>query len=93
MEAWISHSKIWLYAGITEETRRTDEKYRLLLFEALNDVEACRLMGKALICRQIGECFEAIGNLSKTIEYWEEAVALNPNVGIKQKLNHYKHQA
>jgi hypothetical protein len=41
---------------------------------------------QASLLRRMGEVAEALGRTDKVIEYWRRAVALNPNVGVKQKL-------
>lgn len=77
------------------ESRGRDEKYHdpyyvELLEFALGDEEACYSFGKDRIYRKIGEYYEAIGASDKAIENWEEAIAINPKVGIAQKLERLK---
>ena len=47
---------------------------------------------EAKIYRKIGEFYEKKGNLSKTIDYFEKAMKINPKIGVKRKLSTYKEQ-
>ncbi len=44
----------------------------------------------ARIYRLLGEAYEILGDLQKTIQYFEEALKLDNKVGIKRKLNKIK---
>ena len=45
---------------------------------------------KAKIYREIGEIYEKLGDLGKTIKHFEKALAINPKVGVKLRLKELK---
>jgi hypothetical protein len=84
------YDKLWVYADKPDEIKLKDPKYLELLTEALTDIDASYSFGKDKNYRMIGDYHEANGNIEKTIENWEKAFMINPNVGVKRKLDALK---
>jgi hypothetical protein len=72
------------------ENKFQNERYLETLLKSLYDEDSLYAFGKDKIYRKIGECYEWSGDKSKAIENWEMAIALNPKVGIKRKLDQLK---
>ncbi len=63
--------------------------YLKFLLDALKDKDSSYSYGKDRLLLRIGEYYEFHGDFDSTIDYWEKAIKLNPNVGIKRKLSKY----
>jgi len=79
-----------LYEFRSNEQKYNDAYYLELLEYALGDDDTCYSFGKDRIYRKIGEVYEAQGLTAKAIASWEQAITLNPKVGIAQKLERLK---
>jgi hypothetical protein len=77
---------------LTPDELYKSELYLQNLLEAINDADTIQKYGKDKLCRKIGECYEIRGIKDKVIEYWEIALSLNPNIGVKKKLEILKNQ-
>ncbi len=84
------HDKLSLFTEKSDEENFKNTSYLETLKKALLDEDATYSFGLDRIYRLIGEFHEANGNIPLTIENWEKAVSINPNVGIKRKLNAIK---
>jgi tetratricopeptide (TPR) repeat protein len=81
---------IRFFNGHLAEQRHKDENYlKALLDESNSGKEYLKL---DYIYREIGECYEAKGDIENTIFYWEKAVDINPKIGVKRKLSKLKYQ-
>lgn len=77
--------KLWLYNQNPDKEKGIE--YLRLLNLALTDSDACYSYGKDKLYRMLGEYFEFKGESMKAIESWEKALAINPKVGIKRRLD------
>ena len=84
--------RLWVYADTPDEIKLKDPKYLELLTKALTDKDASYSFGKDRIYRMIGEYHEANDDITQTIENWENAISINPKVGLKRKLDTLKKQ-
>jgi tetratricopeptide (TPR) repeat protein len=84
------YDKLSIYESKTDDARLNDRDYLHLLRQALDDKNASYSFGKDRLYRRIGEFYEAAGDIGKTIENWEKALAINPKVGVKRKLEALK---
>lgn len=76
------------FRGHLPDKRHQDKNYlNALLNESNSGKDYIRL---DYIYREIGECYEAKGDLENTIFYWEKAVEINPKIGVKRKLSKLK---
>ncbi|WP_370173247.1 hypothetical protein [Leeuwenhoekiella palythoae] len=75
------------------EIKYQDKDYLNLLLKASKDKDCYISLRSDKVFREIGEFYENLGDLKKTIQYWEKAIEINPKVGIKRKLNDYKKNA
>lgn len=70
------------------DKRHQDKNYlNALLNESNSGKDYIRL---DYIYREIGECYEAKGDVENTIFYWEKAMEINPKIGVKRKLARLK---
>lgn len=84
------YDKLWFYSDKPDEIKFKDKDYLDLLFKATKDKDAQYSFGLDRLYRMIGEYYEANNETSKTIEYWEKAIEVNPKVGVKRKLDKLK---
>lgn len=68
----------------------TDERYLKVLKRMLQDPQVETVVGYDWVYRMIGEYYEANDDIAATIENWEKAIYINPNVGVKRKLEALK---
>jgi len=83
------YDKLVFYRGKEDKEVLKSEDYLKTLLSGLKNDDALYAFGQDKLYRQIGECYEAIGNIDKAIEYWILAININPKVGIKKKLDKY----
>ncbi len=84
------YDKLWLYSEKSEEDKFSSKGYLSLLLDATEDKDSQYSYGLDRLYRMIGEYYEANNDNTKTIEYWEKAIEINPKVGVKRKLDKLK---
>lgn len=72
------------------ESILTNKDYLALLKAGINDNDTSYSYGKGLLYRKIGDYYEYNGDKENTIKYWEEALKINPKIGVKRKLESMK---
>jgi len=78
------------YLKQPNEIKYQDKDYLNVLIKASTEKDCYISLRNDKIFREIGEFYEKLGDLKKTIQYWEKAIEINPKVGIKRKLDNYK---
>jgi len=74
------------------QEKSKDQRYLNWLKAALTNEEALHVFGKAWIYRRMGEWYEAADDAPNAIGSWEKALAINPKIGIKRKMEDLKKQ-
>lgn len=96
----VAEYRAWLVATAAPTTVAAVARLQLEEWGALDVAQADELIAwldgatqrsmdpdeQASLLRWMGEIAEGVGQSDKVIDYWRRAVALNPNVGVKQKL-------
>lgn len=89
LETGTIYEKLIFYGDKDKNLVLKEPDYLNTLLQGLKDKDALYSFGQDKLYRQIGECYEAIGNKQKTVEYWTLALDINPKVGIKKRLDKY----
>jgi hypothetical protein len=84
------YEKMQLFEKLPVQERNKNNKYIPLLESAMNDPEIISSNYQAIVYRKLGEFYESQNDISTTIKYFEKAVAADPKIGVKRKLDKYK---
>ena len=79
-------AKYKLYESRSDNLNFKDGDYLDFLLQAVHEKEIRTLIGLDKIYRRIGEYYEQHGDMKNAIENWETAMQMNPDVGVKRKL-------
>lgn len=84
------YEKIQLFEKIPVEERNRNHKYIPLLEAAITDPEVISSNYQAIVFRKLGEYFESQNDILTTINYFKKAIAADPKIGVKRKLDKFK---